>query len=147
MYLLRTERKMNSSSNKSQPRRDSKPLVFIVDDEPLMLELAVTLLEPLACQVKTFRDAESALAAFGAANPRPALIITDYAMHRMNGLEFIGECKRLQPGQKIILMSGTVGASIYQDSPVKPDYFLAKPYQAKKFISLVEAALRTGGEK
>jgi two-component system, LuxR family, response regulator FixJ len=132
---------MNSRSNRKSSQPDAKPLIFVVDDEPLLLELAASLLEPLAFEVQTFRSAETALAAFSKADPRPVLLITDYAMHHMNGMEFIAECRRIRSAQKIILVSGTVDESIYQNSAAKPDYFLAKPYPAKKFVSLVESAL------
>jgi CheY-like chemotaxis protein len=132
---------MNESGNKTQPAGDSKPLVFVVDDEPLLLELAVTLLQPLGLELKTFRDPASACRAFASANPRPDLVITDYAMHNMNGMELIEECKRVNPKQKIILVSGTVDESICRDSPVKPDRFLAKPYQARAFTTLVQSLI------
>ena len=131
----------DQAANKSRSPRAAKPLIYIVDDEPMVLELAATLLEPLNCRIETFLDAETALAAFVEARPRPDLIITDFAMHRMNGVEFMQECRRLQPRQKIILTSGTVDESVYRNSPVRPDQFLAKPYQARQFIQLVESVL------
>jgi two-component system sensor histidine kinase ChiS len=119
-----------------------RPLIFVVDDEPLLLELATTLLDSKSYHVKTFQNAEAALNAFTVATPQPALVITDYSMHRMDGLEFIQECKRIRPGLKILMTSGTVDENIYRDSPVKPDRFLAKPYQPKKFVSVVESLLQ-----
>jgi CheY-like chemotaxis protein len=120
---------------------EGRASVFVVDDEPLLLELAVTLLEPLGYEVKTFRDPGTALQAFVSARPLPILIITDYAMHSMTGLDLIRECRRIRPKQKIILLSGTVDESIYRDLPSKPDCFLSKPYQAKRFVSAVQSVL------
>jgi CheY-like chemotaxis protein len=116
-------------------------LIYVVDDEPMLLELASVILEPLGYTVETFRAAESALRAFKAAEPPPALIITDYAMHAMNGMELMEACRQIQPRQKTLLVSGTVGAEIFRDAPVKPDRFLAKPYQSKQLIDAVEALL------
>src|SRR5262245_3617626 len=129
------------STGKSSSRHDTKPVVFVVDDEPLLLELASALLSDLDCRIETFRDGESALKAFTTADPRPALIITDYAMHRMDGMKLIQECRRLQPTQKVILTSGTVDEDIYRKSPVKPNTFLAKPYQIKEFVDAVQPLL------
>lgn len=123
--------------NGSQPGRGSGALVYVVDDEPMLLELASVILEPAGYQVKCFRDPELAFQSFTAAKPRPAVLITDYAMHTMNGMELIAQFRRLEPKQKILLVSGTVGEDIFQDSPSKPDYFLAKPYQPKKLTELV----------
>lgn len=119
----------------------AKPLVFAVDDEPMLLELVAMVLEPLGYHVRTFRDPGTALRAFSLTNPRPALIITDFAMHTMNGMDLIRDCRRINPEQKIILVSGTVDETIYRDSPIKPDRFLAKPYPAKQLAELVKSVL------
>jgi two-component system cell cycle sensor histidine kinase/response regulator CckA len=120
---------------------NSKPLIFIVDDEPLLLELAVTLLSPAGYELRTFLDPDAALRAFVDANRRPDLILTDYAMHTMTGLDLIRECRRIAPRQRIILVSGTVDENIFKNSPVKPDGFLPKPYQGRQLITLVESLL------
>lgn len=119
----------------------AKPLVYVVDDEPLLLELAAALLEPAGYVVKTFLDGDSALQAFATAKTRPALVITDYAMHEMTGLDLIRECRHIQPKQKIMLVSGTVDESIYANTHHKPDRFLAKPYQSRQLISTVQSLL------
>jgi CheY-like chemotaxis protein len=120
---------------------DARPLVFVVDDEPMLLELASLIVEPLGCRVKTFRDPTTAVREFSLANPLPALVITDFAMHQMNGLDLIRDCRRINPKQRILLVSGTVDAGIFRDSPQKPDAFLAKPYQAAELADLVKALL------
>ena len=116
-------------------------LIYVVDDEPMLLELASAILEPLGYTVETFRSAESALDAFKAAEPPPALLITDYAMHEMTGLDLGAACRQIQPKQKALLVSGTVEEDIYHNAAMKPDRFLAKPYQAKQLIDAVETLL------
>jgi len=121
--------------------QQGRALIYVVDDEPMLLELATVVLEPLGYQIKTFRDPDTAIRAFTTAEPRPALVITDYAMHTMNGLDLIAACRRLQPRQKILLLSGTVDEHVYSNVPAKPDRFLGKPYQAKQLIEVVKALL------
>lgn len=116
---------------------DPQPLVFVVDDEPMLLELASLIVQPLGFRVRTFRDPVTALREFSLANPLPALVITDFAMHQMNGLDLIRDCRRINPRQKILLVSGTVDAVVYRDSPHKPDAFLAKPYQTQELVNAV----------
>jgi two-component system cell cycle sensor histidine kinase/response regulator CckA len=132
-------------SNPKKAAADSRqkpgPLIYVVDDEPMLLELAALVLEPLGYQLQTFRDPAEAMQAFTAANPRPAIVITDYAMHRLNGMDLVKQCKEIQPKQKVILVSGTVGHEVFQDAPVKPDRFLAKPYEARQLSDMVEAVL------
>jgi CheY-like chemotaxis protein len=117
----------------------TSPLIFIVDDEPMLLELATIMLEPLGCKVLTFREPAAALEAFARARPRPDLVITDYAMDGMNGMELIDEFRRLEPHQKILLLSGTVGTEVFRQASSKPDQFLAKPYQARQLVDLVKS--------
>jgi CheY-like chemotaxis protein len=132
--------------NEPKPERSgrgksSETLIYLVDDEPMLLELASVILEPLGYNVETFRSPETALRAFESAEPQPALIITDYAMHTMTGLELAQACRRLRPKQKVLLVSGTVGQEIFHNAPVKPDEFLAKPYQAQQLSDAVKALL------
>jgi DNA-binding NtrC family response regulator len=118
---------------------DSKPMLFVVDDEPMLLDLAEALLRPLGFDIRTFQDPNVALAEFVADIPRPAVVITDYEMNveSMSGMDLIRECRQINPRQKIILVSGTVDESIFSGSQEKPDFFLAKPYQIGKLVELI----------
>jgi len=116
--------------------------IFVVDDEPMLLDLAATILQPLGFDVRTFRDPKRALAEYPAA--KPVVVVTDYAMGEMNGMDLVRECKRINPRQKTILLSGTVDDSIYTeaDAQSKPDRFLAKPYQIPEFVELIQTLVK-----
>jgi CheY-like chemotaxis protein len=121
----------------SAPAKKSAPAtIFVVDDEPILLDLASAILQPLGFDVQTFRDPRKALRELPAA--KPAVVVTDYAMGEMNGLDLVRECRRVNPGQKMLLVSGTVDETIYGGLPVKPDRFLAKPYQVRDFVESVQ---------
>lgn len=133
---------MSEQAVKSSPAgKAAGGLIFVVDDEVMLLELATVILQPLRFKIQTFRDPVAALAAFRAANPRPALLITDYAMHPMDGMALLAACRALEPTLKTLLISGTVGEDVCNDSPVKPDAFLGKPYRPRQLIELVESIL------
>jgi CheY-like chemotaxis protein len=131
---------MGVSKSKST-RGPSRPAIFVVDDEPMLLELAESVLSRIECEIKTFTDPQEALRTYSSEKTRPDLVITDYAMHHMNGLDLIRECRRMNPKQKIILVSGTVDESILSGADVKPDRFLAKPYQPAALLELVQEVL------
>jgi len=124
--------------NQARPNGDgsSQTMIFIVDDEPMLLDLAAAILQPLGYDVRTFRDPQAALLAVPTAHPD--VIVTDYAMGGMNGMDLVRECKRTNPRQKMILLSGTVDELIYKDAAAKPDGFLAKPYQIQDLIISVQ---------
>ncbi|HTB86154.1 MAG TPA: response regulator [Candidatus Sulfotelmatobacter sp.] len=116
-----------------------KPTVFVVDDEPMLLELAAVIIKPLGCEVHTFRDPETALKEFPIIQPE--VILTDYAMGRMTGMDLVRECRRLNPKQKIILVSGTVDEHVFTEAPQKPDRFLSKPYQLQELADCIRKLL------
>jgi CheY-like chemotaxis protein len=125
----------------SIPAAGAGELIYVVDDEPMLLELAVVILEPVGFTVKTFRDPELALESFHRAKPRPDVIVTDYAMHSLNGMQLVERFRRADPKMKILLVSGTVGDEIYENSLSKPDAFLAKPYQAHQLIGAIRSLI------
>jgi CheY-like chemotaxis protein len=129
------EIKIEMSQNTPGINVGAPAIVFIVDDEPMLLDLAAAILQPQGFVVRTFRDPRLAMEEFPVV--KPLVVVTDYAMGEMNGMDLIRECRRRNPRQKIILLSGTVDEGIYANDPVKPDYFLAKPYQVQTFIELV----------
>jgi len=122
---------------KSSKTDDTPAMIFVVDDEPTLLDLAVTILQPLGFRVRTFHDPRQALAEYPTANP--AIVVTDYAMGEMNGLDLVRECKRINPRQKTILLSGTVDETIFARAQSKPDCFLAKPYKVSDFVESIQA--------
>ena len=140
---------ISAKGHVSEPRAKSagasegaKPLIYVVDDEAMLLELAVVILEPLGYEIQTFRDPESALRTFTRARPRPVLLITDFAMHQMDGMALVEACRRVEPAQKILMISGTVGPEVFQEAVARPDRFLEKPYQARQLIETVKSMLK-----
>jgi len=118
-----------------------KPLIFLVDDQPMLLDLAEISLQGGDYTMKKFLDPEEALDSFLKARVKPDLLITDYALGKMNGLELIERCKAAKPDLKTILVSGTAGAEIVLESPVRVDRFVGKPYQPTGLADLVQRVL------
>lgn len=124
-----------------KPARKTFPLIYLVDDQPMLLDLAELSLQADGYQFKKFLDPELALRSFLKARVKPSLIITDYAMGKMNGLELIERCKAVKPDLKSILISGTAGAEIVLESSVEVDRFMGKPYQPASLADLVRRVL------
>ncbi len=121
----RLVRRMGVSKSKKADDRAPLPRIFIVDDEPMLLELAEKILGDAKYDIQTFNNPEKALSAYSSAEKPPELVITDFAMHQMDGLDLIRECRRLHPKQKMILVSGTVDEIVFSGTGVRPDGFLA----------------------
>ena len=132
---------MDMRGNESGQAGGSPATIFVVDDETMLLDLAVMILRPLGFTVRTFSNPKEALAEYPTA--RPVVLVTDYAMGEMSGLDLLRECRRINPKQKTILLSGTVDEQIYAGEPSKPDRFLAKPYQINDFIESVRTLVKS----
>jgi DNA-binding NtrC family response regulator len=116
-----------------------KPLAYIVDDEPMLLDLNEAMLWNLGFEVRRFRAAELAFEAYRSELIPPVIIVTDFSMHRMTGLDLIEACRALHPGQKFLLLSGTVSAAVFSGSATKPDQFMSKPYATDEFVTAVRS--------
>lgn len=121
--------------------RKRKPLVYLIDDEPTLLDLLEISLEGLGYTLKKFIDPEDALRAFRKERFKPDLLVTDYALGKMNGIELIERCKADQPELRIVMVSGSAGAEIAFSAPVKIDRFLGKPYQPATLAEMVQEVL------
>lgn len=111
--------------------------VMVVDDEPMLLDLAESILGPAGYRVSLYRDPTQVLEVLQQSPAPPDLLITDYAMHQMNGLQLMEKCRQIHPRLKVLLVSGTVTESIFERSDAKPDRFLSKPYDLLRFLTMV----------
>jgi CheY-like chemotaxis protein len=132
---------MGQASRPKRAGETKKPLVYVVDDEPLLLDLAEASLAPAGYTIRKFADPAEALRSFARARPKPDVLVTDYAMGKMNGIELLEKCREQHPNLKCILLSGTVGAEVVLNSPAKVDRFIGKPYQPENLSELVRRVL------
>jgi DNA-binding NarL/FixJ family response regulator len=81
----------------------SKPTVVIADDHPEMLEVVSHLLQEEFDIVSTVQDGVSALQVV--TELKPAVVILDISMPKMDGIEVAQELKKLKLSSKIIFIS------------------------------------------
>jgi CheY-like chemotaxis protein len=84
----------------------STPNVLLVDDNRDGLLVRRSLLEEIGCCVSIAINGEEGLKLFQA--DKFDVVVTDYRMPRMNGGELIQRIRALEPGARIILLSGFV---------------------------------------
>lgn len=119
------------------------PTVLIVDDEPDILEslgdLFAAALEDL--QVRTALTGDAALAIL---QKEPVdLILSDYKMPGMNGLEFLEKARGLAPQVPRILMTAfpDLDVAIAAINEARIETFFAKPLDPDKIVKVVREAL------
>lgn len=124
-----------------QPAPPKPATIYAVDDEEMITTVVEAILEAEGYEVRAFQDPTRALGAFTEAAPKPDLLITDFVMGEMNGMELIEQCKKLVPELKTILLSGTVTEEFIRQFPTQPHKFLAKPFQAEQLVNTVATVL------
>jgi DNA-binding NtrC family response regulator len=82
----------------------SRSVVIIDDEKPYVESMAKLIGDSLDCPVHPFTSAADALARLE--DVSAAVVVTDYSMPDMDGLEFIGEAAKIAPGTSFILISG-----------------------------------------
>jgi CheY-like chemotaxis protein len=94
-----------SSTVPHELRGDGERILYVDDEEPLV-KLAVTFLERLGYQVSAYTTAEDALAAFRLQPDAFDLVVTDYNMPGMSGMDVAVTVMSLRPDTIVALASG-----------------------------------------
>jgi CheY-like chemotaxis protein len=80
---------------------------LLVDDNEDILTVLTAMLENLtAAKIEIHHSPPSALAAFAAAPEKYELVITDFEMPEMDGVELCRRLRAIAPAQKIFLATG-----------------------------------------
>lgn len=88
----------------SQPSVDSEKCIMLVDDEPAYIDMLEQLLTSnLACPVRSFTKPADALLALPSLDV--GLIVTDYQMPGLDGLQLIVEVQRLKPRVPVVMIT------------------------------------------
>ena len=123
------------------PRGRGEHLLY-VDDDPVMVALACELLQRQGWQVSGESDPRAALAQLQAGPVDWDLLITDFNMPEISGLDLARAAARHQPGLPVILTSGFVSealrAEVAQAGVVA---VVQKEFTQEQLLPAVQAAL------
>ena len=98
--------------------------ILLVDDNPDGLLVRRQLLEELGLEVETALNGEEGLEKF--ASGRFDVVVTDYRMPRMDGIEMIRRIRARDAAARIILLSGFVEPLGLNESNTGADVVIAK---------------------
>jgi DNA-binding response OmpR family regulator len=120
------------------------PHVLVVDDDPVVADLVAFRLQRLGLEVTVESDGESGLAA--ARRLRPDLVVLDWLMPRMDGLEV---CRALRADADpalartpvLLLTAKSQDPDLERGFAAGATDFIAKPFNTRELVSRVTAAL------
>jgi len=132
----------------SSRSRGGTETILVVEDEPLVLELAACTLHELGYNVVPCATADEALRRLPDYPNRIDLLLTDVVMPRMNGRELASRIASLQPGIAVLFSSG-YGEDIIAKQGVLDAglYFIGKPYRPAELAAKVRGILDTRAQK
>jgi CheY-like chemotaxis protein len=103
--------------------------ILLIDDEPMVTDLCEMMLINLGHKVLKAHSGSEGIKIYEAHKPRIDLIISDFNMPGMNGQEVVNTLRTRDPGVKVLLSSGGMGAAEEEEVVLRGfDGFLNKPY-------------------
>jgi CheY-like chemotaxis protein len=108
-----------------------RPLnVLLVDDDPVLRDCGSILLSTLGHQVCCAENGQDALQIL-ACDTTITTVLLDLTMPVMSGTETLRNIRKDYPEVRVVICSGysVDAAALTQDSSLKPDGILEKPYQ------------------
>ena len=116
--------------------------VLVVEDDPEVRGLAVTLLESLRYKVRAAQDGPSALHVL-VEHPEIDLLFTDLMMPGgMSGVDLLREARRARPSLRALLTSGYPAQVIEVRNAAPTEApLLGKPYRKRELARAIRAAL------
>ena len=117
-------------------------LLYVVDDEKLIAEVVREIFEIEGFKVQAFSDPVAAWNAFSESSRKPDILVTDYVMKPLTGMELMQKCRALHPGLLTVLFSGNVTSKITELYAQKPNAFISKPFQPAALVQVVRQLLQ-----
>jgi two-component system cell cycle sensor histidine kinase/response regulator CckA len=116
--------------------------ILLVEDEPIVLELADCTLEQLGYTVLACAGADEALRTLADYAGPIHLLLTDVVMPRMNGKELAARVSALRPGISVLFTSGYGEKIIAKEGVLDPGVnFIGKPYRPVELAKTVRCVL------
>ena len=114
------------------------PSILVVEDNPQMLETLASLLSLLGA--KTVRQAASAERALEMLETQSfSLIISDYRLEGMDGVEFVEGLRAKGNQTPVLLLSGAPDrAGVIRATHYPKVDFFGKPFDVSEFVGAVE---------
>jgi signal transduction histidine kinase/CheY-like chemotaxis protein len=123
-----------------QPGAPHNATILVAEDEPGVLQLAVTTLQRRGYHVLAAPNGEEALSIAGAFDGTIHLLLTDVVMPGLKGPELADRLRALRPGIRVLMMSG-YAADVVTPNDLKEAMLMQKPFAPAALLKAVRNAL------
>jgi DNA-binding NtrC family response regulator len=113
---------------------NSRATILVVDDDPAVLEVVSRLLVESRYNVLTGRSGEEGLRRSRDFKGQIHLLLSDFQMPHMSGIDLATAMTLERPGLRVLLMSGFTGGMLILNEGW---HFLAKPFISSQLRALV----------
>ena len=116
--------------------------ILLAEDEDSVRELLGTYLRDLGYHVLTAENGVAGAAVARASAHSIHLLLSDFVMPKMGGRELAGELKKMDPGIKVVFLSGYAGHAVSAHDLDLPDArFLPKPLSLEVLAKTIREVL------
>jgi len=126
----------------AQPALRGKETILVVEDEPLLLELAQEMIQMQGYNALAANSPGAAIRQSRAHPDTIDLLVTDVVMPEMNGRELADKLAALHPGLRCLFMSGYTADVIAHHGVLEEGvHFIQKPFTAQALAAKVREVL------
>jgi two-component system sensor histidine kinase ChiS len=123
------------SGTDSQDNAEMRSRILLVDDENFIRDSLYTILERGGYEVLAASNGPDGLTIFRQSRPPIDLLVTDYNMPRMSGLELARECSSLCCELSVLYVSGSrPDEELEAELQARKRGFLAKPFRGAELL-------------
>ncbi|MBU1566137.1 MAG: PAS domain S-box protein [Proteobacteria bacterium] len=122
--------------------------ILLVEDEPMILDVAVTMLEHLGYKILPAATPGEAIRLAGEQTEAIDLLLTDVVMPEMNGRDLANNLVVLYPSLRLLFMSGYTANVIAHHGVLDEGvHFIQKPFTMKDLAAKIREALDQGSAR
>jgi two-component system chemotaxis response regulator CheY len=128
----------------SDLNKNSCPNIILIDDEELTQELIKHMLNDIHCgEVALFSSSQKALQKLQKSPDVFDLVISDWEMPGMNGLEFLRAFRQFDKKTPVLMVTGNTSRDLVLEAiQAGVSDFLAKPFTARDLLGKVEKLVK-----
>ena len=113
--------------------------IVVVDDEPTIVLMCRRVLESQGHAVQGFTDVQTALARLAA--EEADLLVVDYKMPELNGIEFVQRVWAVRPGLRVVMITAHGTREVMEQATQSGVKVVLKPFTPSELAQGVAAAL------